>query len=237
MKFSNLFLLVILLALCAAATIACAVTPVAPAPSSAVATVLPTTLPPTDDPTTAAPTTTTTPLPITPDANADQTVTDALANLAAADTFRLQASAELSPVFFQPEYTPGPGDDPDKVNLFTAFGEQSEGNLNYTVTGFLASFIGLFSGFDPNHDELTVVQVDGSQYMRGVLDGESEAKWYAVPEEQSSNSSFTPQDMLSPCSAPSIRKVLFCVWEMPRSTVWNVPCMKAIEMPLTPYSR
>lgn len=171
-------------------------------PQAAPPTTVPTLGAPTTAPTTAPTLASTTAAANTPsatsNADADEVVADALKKYRAQTAFHLQAHTEVSPVFFAAQYTPLPGDDPDLVTLFTIDGEQNAADLHYALKGFLASFIGVFSGFDPDSNELEILNVDGKQYMRGKLDGETESRWYLIPDDPSSSSSFSPQEMLSP---------------------------------------
>lgn len=175
-----------------------------PAPGAAPSTAMPTLGAPTTAPATNAPTVppTTAPATNTPtaatNADADEVVADALKKYQAQTAFHLRAHTEVSPVFFAAQYTPLPGDDPDLVTLFAIDGEQNAADLHYALNGFLASFIGVFSGFDPDSNELEILNADGKQYMRGKLDGETESRWYLIPDDQLSSSSFSPQEMLSP---------------------------------------
>lgn len=175
--------------------LACAV-PVAPiAPSAAVPTSAAPTTVPVSAPTTVPPTTA--PTAASAAVDAGEIVTTALEKFAAAQSFRLRAHTELSSLFFQGEYTPMPGQDPDLVSLFNLEGQQSGSDLHYALSGFLASFIGLFSGFDPNINEIEIAEVDGTRYMFGNLENETEPQWYILSDEPGS-STFAPQEMVLP---------------------------------------
>lgn len=190
--------LVLVLMLGTLALLACAA-PAVQAP--AVATTAPATTAPTSAPTTIPPTTapTNTATAAAADEPADEIVSAAFAKLSEAESFRLQAHTELSPVFFQGQYTPLPGEDPDMVNLFAIDGEQAGSDMQYALNGFLASFIAVFTGFDPNTNEIEIAQVDGTRYMRGPLENETEAKWYILPDDP--NLSFAPRDMVQPMTS------------------------------------
>ncbi len=163
-----------------------------PAPTAVQATVPPTRAPaPTSAPTD-------TPAAVTSSADADTTVRGAFAKYLTAKIFRLDAHAELSTIFFQGRYTPGPGDDPNKVTLFTLKGEQNGADSHYTLNGFMASFIGVVSGFDPNSQALEIAQVNGTLYMNGKLENENRAHWYSIPANQAASTSFAPQDLIAP---------------------------------------
>lgn len=181
---------------CGGAVAPTTVPPTAPAtltsPTTAPTTVPPT-VPPTQPPTIA---------PTASEANADKIVRDAFAKFSAAQNFRLDANAELSPLFFQGEYTPAPGDDPNVVNLFTLIGGQNASSKQYAVTGFIASLIAVFSGLDPNRGELEMIQIGDDQYLRGNLENETAVNWYKVPPEDAANSVFSPQEMLLPMTEP-----------------------------------
>jgi hypothetical protein len=198
MKTLHTLSLFILLASSASLLLACAgsATPTT-IPATTAPTAIQATVPPTPAPTaTSAPTDT--PTAVTSDADADKTVRGALAKFQTAKAFRLDAHAELSPIFFQGPYTPAPGEDPNKVTLFSIKGEQNGADLHYALNGFMASFIGLLSGFDPNSQALEIAQVNGTQYMRGKLENETQARWYSIPANQAASTRFAPQDLIAP---------------------------------------
>lgn len=207
MKTLPIIPLFLLLALGASILTACGSPPATlvlpPSVATLVATSTTTSLPP---PTTAVPPTakptvtsepTNTPAPVI-DTNADKAVRDAFGAFQAAQAFRLQARAELSPIFFQGNYTPAPGEDPNKITLFVIQGEQSGADLRYALSGFIASFIGLVSGFDPDSNTLEISNVGGSVYMRSTLPNETQPRWYLIPPDQTESTRFAPQDLLAP---------------------------------------
>jgi hypothetical protein len=194
--------LFILLALSASIPAACAA-PVTAVPATIVPTSAPTAIPPTATsiPPTVKPTGTSeptnTPAPVL-DKDADKTVRAAFAKFQAETAFRFDARNEFSPIFFEGKYTPAPGDDPNKLTLFAIKGEQKGADLHYAVTGFIASFIGLRSGFDPDSNTLEIANVGGTLYMRGTLANETQARWYSIPANQAESMRFTPQDVIAP---------------------------------------
>lgn len=207
MKTFHALSLFVLLAFGASILTACGSSPAAPVSPTTVATLVPTSAPTSlPPPTTAVPSTpqptvtsepTNTPAPVI-DMKADKAVRDAFGAFQSAQSYRLQARAELSPIFFQGNYTPAPGDDPNKVTLFVLQGEQNGTELHYALSGFLASFIGLVSGFDPDKTALEITNVGGRVYMRGTLPDESQARWYLIPADRTESTRFSPQDLLAP---------------------------------------
>lgn len=203
MKRISLLSLFVLLASGASILAACGgAAPVTPT-ATIIPTSAPTAIPPTATliPPTVKPTATSeptnTPAPRI-DSNADKAVREAFGKFQAAKAFRLEALAELSPLFFQGNYTPLPGEDPNKVTLFVIKGEQSGTDLHYALNGFIATFIGLFSGFDPNSNALEIAKVGDALYMRGTLPKETQARWFSIPADRAASMSFTPQDLIAP---------------------------------------
>lgn len=172
-----------------------------PPPTPIPPTVIPTLVPPTAVPPspTAAPTNTA--VAATGSADATDTVRAAFRKFAGVTVFRMTAEATTSPVLFQPKYDPQPGDDPNVVTVFKMEAAQENSNLDITINGFAASFIGVFAGFDPDEDTLRVVVANGIPYANGVMEGETEAKWYQFPENDTTVTGITPQDLLAPVSS------------------------------------
>ncbi len=171
-----------------------------PVPPTAAPTAVPPTTAPTAAPTTA-PTTAPTVAPTTAPASSDSgasasAVADAFKKFADAKNFELKGNVTSSPAFFAAPYTPGPNDDKDKVLIVSIDGKSSGTDIDYKLGGFLASFVGVFMGFDPNVPGLEMAKVGDKVYMRGVLDGQSEAKWYLLPQDQADSMSFKPQDIV-----------------------------------------
>lgn len=170
-----------------------------PAPTPVPPTVLPTLVPPTTVPTVPPPTAAPTHTPAAAiTKNGTDTVRAAFQKFAAATSFRLDAKVTSSPALFQPKYDPQSGDDPNVVTVVSMVGEQDSANLDFILKGFAASFIGVFAGFDPNVTELQITFVDGVAYVKGVKDGDTEAKWYRMPEGDTTTTGFAPQELLAP---------------------------------------
>ena len=171
-----------------------------PVPPTAAPTAVPPTTAPTAAPTTA-PTTVPTAAPTTASgttgsAASASAVADAFKKFAAAENFNLKGNVSSSPAFFAAPYTPGPNDDPENVLIVSVDGKSHGTDIQYKLGGFLSSFVGVFMGFDPTSPNLEMVKVGDKVYMRGVLEGQSEAKWYLLPEDQASSMSFKPQDIV-----------------------------------------
>lgn len=171
-------------------------------PTIAPTSVPPTTVPPTAVPATVAPTKTAAPTSTlgAPTGSASDTKQVAMAfqKFLSATTFTMDAKATVSPVLFQPKYTPQPGDDPNLVTVVAMQGQQDNSNFDFTVKGFAASFIGIVGGFDPNAESLELASVNGTNYIKGVKDGEKEMKWYQMSSGDTTASGFQPSQFLAP---------------------------------------
>lgn len=192
-KFQILFLFCLLLGglglfACSAEPTA---TPIPPTNAPSIPTLVAPTIPPTVTPIATT-------LPTTTSADADQVARAALEKFAQAKIFRLDAYARVSPLFFQGEHTPAPGEDPNTVNIFTMKGAQNGADMNYSLGGFVASLIGVFSGFDPDSSALDIARVNDTLYMRGVLENETTAHWYVIPPDDAMTMRFAPQESLEP---------------------------------------
>lgn len=171
------------------------------APVSVLPTSVPTTIPTLTAPTAAPTAIPPTPVPsatAAPTVNPDLAVRDAFAKFASAKSFRLVVNANVTPVFFDAPYNPAPGQDPNNVLLFSIQGEQSGTELHYALKGFMASLIGIFSGFDPDKNELEITRVKDALYMRGTLENETQARWYTIPAQDAASMTFAPQELMSP---------------------------------------
>lgn len=197
MKAAPLCVLVSVLVISTALLLGCSSPAPTAVPPTTAPTTIPTIVPPSQTPsaTPAAPTTAPT---TAPTSNADEIVLAAMEDFAAAKTFQWHVSAETAPLFFQGNFTPAAGDDPNKVLLFDMEGEQKDGDKNYTVTGFMASLIGVFSGFDPESAELGIISVGNDVYMRGRVEGETEARWYKLSEADAATTEFEPVELVEP---------------------------------------
>lgn len=171
-----------------------------------VPTLVPTPVPPTTAPTiippTAAPTKTTAPTN-TPSASTSggsdiPAVQRAFEKFLAATTFRLSTDVTTSPALFEPQYTPQPGDDPDRVTVVSMQGEQDNANFDFKLRGFAASFLAVIAGFDPNSAELELASVGDARFARGIKEGETTAKWYQFPQDDPSMDGFVPRQILAP---------------------------------------
>ncbi len=167
-------------------------TPVPPTPA-------PTLAPPTIAPTaasTAAPTAAPTQAPTATSENASAVVLGSFKKFDAAENFRLQGAVSTSPEFFLLPRQPNPNDDPDRVTIVTLDGKNHASDLHYTLGGFLGSFVGVLAGFAPTNPSLELIVLGDKMYMRGVLEGQSAAQWYLLPNSQTSSMSFRPQDIV-----------------------------------------
>lgn len=212
------FTFVLLLGLAILSFTACAGSAPTAAPTSAPATIAPTTAPttlPTSAPTavpTTAPTNTPAASPTTEAPNAPAptntttfgvsggtlTPTDALTNLQDATNFRFQSQALVSKVFFQGKPVTVPGQDPNTVVLFSLKGETKAPDLHYTIDGFLASLMSIFTGLDPNVASLQITAVNGKTYLYGQVPNTPTAKWYTLTAEQTGSLNFSPAQVLAP---------------------------------------
>jgi|GEM_PF-2852261 len=174
-----------------------------PVPPTAAPTAVPTQAPtraPTQAPT-RAPTQAPTSAPTASAANAASAVQDAFNKFDRADNFRFTARVTAAPAFFQPPYKPGPQDDPNTVLIVSLDGETHGADVHYTLGGFIASFAGALAGFDPNQSTLELVKSGDKVYMRGVLEGQRQAKWYLLPQDQAASMSFNPSDVVKTITA------------------------------------
>jgi hypothetical protein len=136
-------------------------------------------------------------------------VSAAFQKFLSATTFRLTANATVSPSLFQPQYSPQPGDDPNLVTVVSMQGGQDNENFDYKLRGFAASFLALVAGFDPNSQELELAAVDGARFARAVKEGETTAKWYRLPEDDTATTGFSPEQLLSPIIDPQYPETAF----------------------------
>lgn len=164
-------------------------------PTPVPPTTAPTAVPPTVAPT-QAPTTVPTPAPTTASSTTSNAVLDAFKRFARAENFRMKADVMSAPAFFQPPYQPGPDDDPNMVVIVKLDGESHAQDLHYTLGGFIGQFAGVLSGFDEKNPTLEMIKVGDKLYMRGILPGEKQAKWYLLPDDQAGSMSFKPQDIV-----------------------------------------
>lgn len=178
------------------------------APTPVPPTSVPATVPPTSAPTTA-PTQAPTAAPTTAPANGSAAVQAALQKFGAAGNFHLKANVSTSPEFFQPPYKPGPNDDPNTVTIVALEGENHASDIHYTVGGFLGSFAGVLSGFAPTNPTLEIISSGGKVFMRGMLEGQTEAKWYLLPDSQAGSMSFKPQDIVNTVTTADFAKGTF----------------------------
>ncbi|MBI4674769.1 MAG: hypothetical protein HY741_24250 [Chloroflexi bacterium] len=167
--------------LSASILLACGGTTPTPVPPTPAPTAVPPTTAPTVAPTTApvptnAPVAAPTATVASSGSGGESVVQTAFTSFADATTFRLKGRTEVTPIFFAAPYTPGPNDDPNKVLLFALEGEVKQPDQHFTIAGFMASFVGAMSGFDPNAPGLEIVSVGGKMYMRGTLAGETAPK-------------------------------------------------------------
>lgn len=192
----------------ATSLLACAASPTpTPVPPTSLPTIAPTSVPPTNVPPTPVPATvaptktaapTSTPGATTGSASDTKQVAHAFQKFLSATTFTMDAKATVSPVLFQPKYSPQPGDDPNLVTVVAMQGQQDNSNFDFTVKGFAASFIGLVGGFDPNAGALELASVNGTNFIKGVKDGEKEMKWYQMSSGDTTASGFQPSQFLAP---------------------------------------
>lgn len=165
-------------------------------PTAVPPTTAPTAVPPTPAPT-LAPTTAPTMTPTAaPSENASAAVLNSFKKFGAAKNFRLKANVETLPEFFQLPYQPGPNDDPNNVKIVTLDGVNHASDIHYTLGGFLGSFVGALSGFAPTNPSLEIIIIGSQVYMRGILDGQTAAQWYLLPESQAGSMGFDPQDVV-----------------------------------------
>lgn len=180
-------------------------------PTPVPPTAVPTSVPPTSAPT-AVPTQAPTTAPAAPTAASggeSAAVQAAFQKFGAARDFRLKANVSASPEIFQPPYKPGPNEDPNSVSIVALEGENHASDIHYTLGGFLGTFAGVLSGFAPTNPSLEIISVDGKVYMRGVLEGQTEAKWYLLPDSQASSMSFKPQDIVNTVTTTDFGKGTF----------------------------
>ena len=178
----------------------CASSTPTPVPPTVAPTSAPTLVPPTVAPTAIPPTpapTATNPSATTAGANANKIVSDAFAKFLDAKSFRMNAKSEVSPIFFQPQNVPATD---GKVLIFDMHVEQNGADSAYELKGFVASFIGLFSGFDPASELLDIVFSQNNVYMRGKLENETQLRWYKLSPQDAQGMSFTPTNLLAPMS-------------------------------------
>ena len=151
----------------------------------------PTRVPPTGTaiPPTTAPTATTS------RADATQRVRDAFAKFLDAKSLRMNAKSQVSALFFEPQL---PNDTRPEILLFDARVEQNGADSNYELEGFIASFIGVLSGFDPESETLNIVVVGNDVYMRGKLEEETQARWYKLAAQDTQGLTLTPTELLEP---------------------------------------
>lgn len=207
MKFFRSIVLSGLFILSASILLACSGATPTPVPATTAPTAPPTAVPPTIAPTaapTTAPTATTAPATaptatVASSGGGESPVQTAFTSFADANTFRLKGHTEVTPLFFGMPYTPGPNDDPNKVLLFALEGEVKQPDQHFTIEGFMASFVGALSGFDPKTSKLEFASVDGKMYMRGTLEGQTAPKWYLIPAD-SGGPSFAPKDLVETMS-------------------------------------
>jgi len=188
--------LVVILIFGAALLLACSASPT---PTAVPPTIAPTIAPTTAPTATTAPTST--PASTTGDSGADKIIRDAFAKFSAATAFRMDASADTSPALFDGPPGASPGTDPNKIVLFTIKGEQNDTDQHFTIGGFLASFIGALSGFDEKNPSLEIISVAGKLYWRGILAGETTARWYVLSPEEAANTRFEPKDLVTTVTA------------------------------------
>ncbi len=171
-----------------------------PAPTPVPPTFAPTSAP-TLMPPTAAPTATNVPATNPPatiaSANANKIVSDAFVKFHVAKSFRMTAKSQVSPIFFQPQNVPVTE---GKVLIFDMQVEQNGADSAYELKGFVASFIGLFSGFDPASELLDIVFSQNNVYMRGKLENETQLRWYKLSPQDAQGMTFTPTNLLAPMS-------------------------------------
>jgi hypothetical protein len=122
----------------------------------------------------------------------------ALGKFQNATSFRLDAQAHLSALFFGAPYTPAPGEDPKQVTIFSVKGEVQAPDSHITLGGFLGSFLALVTGFDPNSSSVEFSSVSGKKYVRGALPGSSDTKWYVLSDAQAASTSFDPKGSTLP---------------------------------------
>jgi hypothetical protein len=122
----------------------------------------------------------------------------ALAKFQTAKSFRLDAQAHVSALFFGAPYTPAPGEDPKQVTIFSVKGEVQVPDSHFTLGGFIGSFVAVVSGFDPNSSSVELASVGGKKFVRGMLPGASDAKWYVLSDEQAAMTTFDPKGSALP---------------------------------------
>ncbi len=197
MKSHFLFVCLVLVS-SAAALLSCGGSPTPTSVPTPVPTLVPPTAAPTSVPPTNAPTATATTAPAS--GNTANAVPNALTKFTTAKAFRLNAVANVSPLFFQLPYTPAPGQDPQMANIFTMEGEQNGADLHYQLKGVLASLIAVFSGFAQDSTELELTRVNDELFLRGTLENETQARWYKIPAQDAANTKFSPHELVQPMS-------------------------------------
>jgi hypothetical protein len=190
-------------------------------PTPVPPTVAPTSVPPTIAPT-VAPTRAPTAAPTAASSTASGAAQGAFKKFDAAENFRLKANVNASPEFFQAPFQPGPTDDPNMVEIVTLDGENHASDIHYTLGGFLGSFVGVLMGFAETNPTLELISIDDKVYMRGVLEGESEAKWYLLPDSESSSMSFKPQDIVRTVTGTDFAQASFA--KSGSATIGNQTC-------------
>ncbi len=190
--------------------LACGGAPTPVPPTAAPIAVPPTTVP-TTAPTAVLPTAAPTAAPTTvPAASGSASAAqDAFKKFAGVKNFSLQGKVSSSPAFFSMPYSPGPKDDPETVMIVSVDGATRGADMQYKLEGVLASFVGALIGFDPASSNLEMAKLGDKLYMRGVLQGQSEPKWYLLPDEQASSMSFEPQDIVKTVVDSDFSKAAF----------------------------
>lgn len=158
---------------------------------------IPPTIAPTSIPTLVPPTATSSPVPTTR-VNADKTVRDAFAKFVQAKSFRMNSKSEVSALFFEAQL---PNDTREKILIFDARVGQNGADSLYALKGFVASFIGLFSGFDPESEALDILSLGDTVYMRGKLEKETQARWYKLSAQDAQGTTTTPTNFLMPMTS------------------------------------
>jgi hypothetical protein len=122
----------------------------------------------------------------------------ALAKFQTAKSFRLDAQAHVSALFFGAPYTPAPGEDPKQVTIFSVKGEVQVPDSHFTLGGFIGSFVAVVTGFDPNSSSVELSSIGGKKFVRGMLPGASDAKWYVLSDEAAAMTTFDPKGSALP---------------------------------------
>lgn len=107
----------------------------------------------------------------------------ALNDTANAKTLRYDLLMQTSKAFFLGQYELVPGEDPNQVTLISIQGEQNHTDAHWIGRGVFVSLLNLFMGFAPNNPVIEIKLVGDQRFVRGVVEGATDARWYVFPPD------------------------------------------------------